>query len=246
MTLSLPWLQHLLFIATRLSVLFLFTPMQVIRNAPIQIRILIIFSLSSLLLINSSVSPSENMLLSCTAEFINGLFLALSISVFFTVYQIAGQLIDNQLGINSLAFFKPDEPGQDSLSARLLSMLAVVFFFSSNSHLWFFKGLTYSFIIIPPGTLTLFSGFMPVLKQFSFMFYMAFLIASPLVISLLSLDFCFALVTRNMPYLNSYFFTLPLKIVLGLIIVILLLPYLNSVNEMMLEHCLQTWQELMS
>ena len=143
MTLSLPWLQHLLFIATRLSVLFLFTPMQVIRNAPIQIRILIIFSLSSLLLINSSVSPSENMLLSCTAEFINGLFLALSISVFFTVYQIAGQLIDNQLGINSLAFFKPDEPGQDSLSARLLSMLAVVFFFSSNSHLWFFKGLTY-------------------------------------------------------------------------------------------------------
>jgi len=125
-------------------------------------------------------------------------------------------------------------------------MLAVLFFFSSNNHLWFFKGLSYSFIVVPARSLNVFSGFTPIIKQFSFMFYLAILIACPLIVSLLSLDFCFALITRNLPQLNIYFFTLPLKILLGLIIFMLLLPNLNSLNQLILEHCFHTWQELMS
>lgn len=247
MSISFAWIAHLMLIAIRLSALFMFTPIQALRQLSIHTRMLLLFSLSILFIINNP-NPIliDNLALRSSAEFIHGLSLALGLYAVFSIYQIAGQLIDNQLGINALAFFKPDEQGQESISARLLSMLAVLFFLGSNSHLWMFKGIAHSFIVIPPGSMPTFSGFLPIMKQFGFMFQMAFVLASPLIISLITLDFCCALVTRTMPQINTYFFVLPLKIVLGLIIFIGILPHLNSFTDYVMLHFIDTWQRLLS
>ena len=247
MTLSLPWIIHLLFVVIRLSSLFFFTPIQAIRQISVPTRILLIFSFSLLIVFSTQGStPTNNLVLRCLAEFTNGLILATSLCAVFSIYHIAGQLIDNQIGLNTLAFFKPDETGQESLSALLLSMLAVLLFFGSNGYLWLFKGLSYSFIIAPPGAITLFNGLSPILKQFGFMFSMSFLMASPIVIALVAIDFCSALITRTMPQVNPYFFTLPLKIILGFLIFIMMLQYITPLTDIIMEHCFHTWQEVLS
>lgn len=247
MTLSTAWIAHLLFIVIRLSALFLFTPILAIRQLSVHTRLIFIFSLGFLFCFyNSATISTDYLVLRCLSEFANGLILSLGLYAVFAIYQIAGQLIDNQLGLNTLVFFKPDDHGQESLNARLLTMLGVLFFLGSNGSLWLFKGLSYSFIIIPPGSMELFDGLKPVISLFSFMFSMSFIVASPVVIALLTVDFCGALITRTMPQINTYFFTLPLKIILGLIILISLLNYFSALTDLIFSRFFQTWQELMS
>jgi flagellar biosynthetic protein FliR len=247
MNVSLPWVAHLLFITIRLSALFLFTPIQAIRQLPAPMRLILVFSFSLLVHLNTPAPASTDYLFARSlAEFANGLILATSLYAAFSIYQIAGQLIDNQTGLNSLTLFKPDEPGQEPLTSRLLSMLAVLLFFGSHGYLWLFKGLSYSFVISPPGALVLLNGLNPIMKQFGFMFSMSFIMASPIVIALMTIDFCSALITRTMPQVNTYFFTLPLKIILGLIILILMLQYIAPLTDLIMEECFHTWQEVMS
>lgn len=248
MSLSLSWLTTLFFITIRLGTLLLFIPIQAIRQLPIHARLIFIFSLSMLLVhfvpLNREFNNSQ-ILLGSLSEFANGLILTTSLHATFSIFQIAGQIMDNEIGLNATAIFNPSGH-QESITSHLLSMLAVLFFFSLDGEVWLFKALIYSFIIIPPGTLNLFPGFTPVIKQFGFMFVTSFMIASPIVLALLAIDLCGALITRNMPQINTYFFTLPLKILIGFMLLALLVDYLNPLMNKVLSQCFQTWDEMMS
>lgn len=249
MTLSVPWLTTLFFITIRLGTMLLFTPIQAIRYLPIHARLLFTFSLSFLL---THYAPSHHALsnnaiiLGALAEFSNGLILAASLYAVFALFQIAGQLIDNQTGLNSAALFNPGEHSQEALTSHLLSMLAVLFFFSLDGHHYFFQGIALSLVLIPPGTLSLFAGLGPVIKQFGFMFSIAFTLASPIILALLAVDLCGALITRNMPQVSTYFLTLPVKILLGLLLLFLLLTYINPLMSKIFVEWFHTWQEIMS
>lgn len=249
MTLSTAWLTTLLFITIRLGTVLLFTPIHAIRQLPIPTRLLLLFIFSFLLSLEIPEEIKKDTLqiaLGGIAEFANGLILATSLFAAFTVFKIAGQIIDNETGLNSLALFNPGEHSQEPLTGHLLSLLAVLFFFGMDGHLWLFKGLSYTFSVIPPGTISLFAGFTPVIKQFGFMFSMAFMIASPIILALLAIDLFSGLVSRSMPQISTYFLTLPLKIALGLILLSLMLDYLNPITNMVFERCFQTWKEIMS
>lgn len=249
MTLSLNWITHFSFISIRMCTVLLFTPIQAIRQLPLHSRILFIFTTSFLVLMSLSGTlglANNNFILGGIAEFSNGLILATSLYAAFGVFQIAGQLIDNQMGLNSVAVLNPSQHSQESLSSHLLSMLAVLFFFNMNGHIWLFKSLAYSFLIIPPGTLALFSGFKLIVKQFAFMFNVALMIATPLLLILLAIDLSTAALIRNMPQMNGFFIILPIKILLGLILLGLMLSYINPVINQVFTYCFQTWKVLLS
>lgn len=249
MIVSMPWISQLLLITIRFSTVLLLTPIHAIRQLPVPIRLLFVFILSFLCTATLPHSLQTNngaLFLGGVAECANGLILASSLYAAFAVFQIAGQLIDNQTGFNMLAVFKPDEHAQDSFSGHLLSMLSVLFFFGIDGHLWLFKSMYYSFVLIPPGTFALLHGFSPIVKQCAWMFSMSFIIASPIVIALLSIDVCSAFITRTMPQINAYFITLPLKIMLGLLLLAMTIQYINPIMQLVFEHCFHTWQELLS
>ena len=249
MTLSLTWLTSLFFITIRLGTVLLFTPIQAIRQLPVHARLMLVFTLSTLLVnyVPAQEELSNNaILLGGISEFANGLILATSLYAAFAVLQIAGQLIDNETGLNATAVFNPSDHHQESITSNLLSMLAVLFFFSMDGHQWLFKGLAFSFVIIPPGTLSLFAGFAPVIKQFGFMFSMSFVLASPILLALLAIDLCGALITRNMPQVSTYFLTLPIKILFGLFLLIMMLNFINPFINTVFAQCFHTWQEIMS
>lgn len=248
MTLYTPWLVTLLFITIRLSMVLLLTPIHAIRQLPIHVRLCLVFSFA--LLINNYlpaiVNTQEiNVLLGGLAECANGLILATSIYATMAVFQIAGQIIDSQTGLNSLALFNPAEHSSEPLTSRLLGMLAVLLFFGMDGHIWLFEGLVFSFIAIIPGTLHLFAGFTPVIQQFSFMFSMALMIALPIILALLAIEFSGAFIMRNMPQVNTYFLTLPIKILLGFFILNLMMEHLSPITNTVFTHCFQTWQASM-
>lgn len=236
-------------VAIRLGTVLLFSPIEAIRLLPIHTRIFLVLILS--MLIVSTVSfPAEppndlTLLLSGLAEFCNGLLLSLSLYATFAVFQIAGQLIDTQMGLNSLAILNPTEKSHELLSSRLLVMLAVLFFFALDGHQRLLEALTYSFLIIAPGQPILFHGFTPIIKLFSCMFSLALMIASPVVFTLLMIDIAGAVLTRNMPQISTYFLTLPIKIMLGLLSFGMLLNYINPIMEKAFQLCFQSLKMVM-
>lgn len=249
MTVSLAFLGKLFFVMIRLSTVFFFTPITAFKQLPLHLRLVFVFSLSLLLshhLPNPKAVNNNALFLGAIAEGANGLMLATCLYATFAVFQIAGQLIDNQMGLNAMAIFNPQEHAQDSLSSHLLSMLAVLFFFAMDGHLWLLKGLAYSFVISPPGSLHLFSGFTPIIKQVSFMFSVAFMIASPLILALLLIEFSAGILTRNMPQMNSWILALPFKISVGLFLLSLMTNYLVPQSHLVFERCFQTWKAVLS
>lgn len=237
-------------IAIRLGTILLLSPIEAIRTLPIHARLLLVLILSMLIMTNLPLPrlPHDDAALvaSGIAELCNGLILSLSLYAAFAVFQIAGQLMDTQMGLNSLAIFNPADHSNEPLSARLLMMLGVLFFFAVGGHLKLIQGLLMSFTIIAPGQLTLLNGYAPIIQQFKLMFSLSIMIASPVVIGLLIIDVASAILTRNMPQISTYFLTLPIKIMLGLIIFGLLLTYINPIIDYVFLTCFQSWNAVMA
>lgn len=250
MTIAVAPLTAVFLVAIRLGTVLLFSPIAAIKLLPIHARLLLVLVLSLLIVANLDLTVTQtddlSLIISGISEFCNGLVLSLSLFAAFAVFQIAGQLIDAQMGLNSLAIFNPADHSHEPLSGHLLLMLAVIFFFSSDGHHKLIQGLAVSFKVISPGSFALFNGFSPVIKQFSFMFSLALMIAAPIVISLLAIDLCGAIVTRNMPQVSTYFLTLPIKIMVGFFVFYLLLDQLNPLMEKGFKLCFQSWGVIIS
>lgn len=237
-------------VSIRLGTVLLLSPIEAIRLLPIHARLILVLIVSMLISNQLPLLVSEpnefSLLVQGIGEFSNGLILSLGLYAAFAIFQIAGQLIDTQMGLNALALFNPTDHSHEPLSSRLLLMLAVLFFFAVNGHHQLLTGLLMSFTLITPGKLALFDGFAPVIQQCSLMFVFALMLASPILIGLLIIDVASALLTRNMPQVSTYFLTLPIKIMLGLFIFGLLLTVVNPVMEKAFQLCFQSWQKVLS
>ncbi len=98
MTPALPTLNAIFLVAIRFGVVLIFTPVQIIRQLPIHIRLITVLGLSTLLAGNLTLSPQNTnemtLIVGALVELSNGLILSLGLYAAFAVIQIAGQLID--------------------------------------------------------------------------------------------------------------------------------------------------------
>ncbi|WP_133138412.1 flagellar biosynthetic protein FliR [Legionella genomosp. 1] len=231
-------------IATRLGMIILFSPLEVIRRLPVQIRLILILLFSFFIIsnLNSTTQTSGSLLAAFAAEFINAQLIYLALITCFGCFQVAGQLIDFQNGLNGISVFKPGE-GFDSISAHLLGMLAGLFFFASQGHHRVIKLLLLSFIAFPPGELIGEASMLQFIRQFALVWSLGMLIAAPLVFCLWLTEFCSGVLSRNMPQISPYFLILPLKVLLGFFIFYLLINNMNPLFEKTFELGFQAWQE---
>lgn len=236
-------------VAIRIGTVFLFSPIEAIRLLPIHVRILLVLMLSMLIVahINKLALPidSLSLVVSGLSELGNGLLLSLSLYAAFGVIQIAGQLMDTQMGLNALAIFNPTDHTNEPLSSRLLLMLAVLFFFALDGHHRLIEALVMSCEIIPPGQLMLLNGYVPIIQQFTGMFTFGLMMATPIVVSLLVIDLSGAILTRNMAQISTYFLILPIKIMLGLFVFYLMLTQINPLYHQVFMSCFQSWAVMM-
>ncbi|MGQ3891437.1 flagellar biosynthetic protein FliR [Legionella sp. CNM-4043-24] len=226
-------------IAIRLGTVVLFSPVEAFRVLPVHARLLLVLMLSLFIAGNVSMpaisADNVSLGLSGLSEFCNGLILTLGLYACFAVFQIAGQLIDTQMGMNALAVLNPTDDSHDPLSGRLLMMLSVLFFFALNGHHRLMQGIVFSFSAIPPGKPLIFEHLSPIFQQFSLMFSFSLMLAGPIIFSLLIVDLSGAMITRNMPQVSTYFLTLPIKIMLGFFMFTLLLNYINPFMDKLFQ-----------
>lgn len=159
-----------------------------------------------------------------------GLALGYVTRLLFSAVEMAGYLMDTQMGFGFINLINPFTEQQASLMSAFQYQVSTVLFLLANGHLTLIAAVTDSFAVVPPGAVSLHGGFgLSILPMLHLMFALGFRMAIPAVGVLLVVDVAFGLVARMVPQVNVFIVGLPAKILIGLATVAFLLPTLGMI-----------------
>lgn len=165
-----------------------------------------------------------------------GLALGLVCTFIFSVIQIAGQLLDFQIGFAMAAVMDPLSGSMNTLVARFLYLMTLVLFMNVDGHHALIRALVKSYELVPltsasiNGDITLL-----IIRIFSDTFALAVQICAPVVAILVITDLAMGLIGKTAPQLNIFQLGFPLKIAVGVSSLAILLPALTTVFKYLFD-----------
>jgi flagellar biosynthesis protein FliR len=158
-----------------------------------------------------------------------GFTLGFAATAVFEAIQVAGRLIDLQRGATMGESLAPQLQTQVSELGQFKLQLAIVIFFSIGAHHAFISAVFNSFILIPvikfphlePGWTPLLAF---IVKMSGYVLSIGIQLAAPALIALLLTDLFFGIVNRIAPQVNVFFLSLPVKMFIGLFVVLITIP----------------------
>ncbi|MGV8983655.1 fused FliR family export protein/FlhB family type III secretion system protein [Clostridium sp.] len=158
-------------------------------------------------------------------EVITGLMLGYITKFCFFSAQMAGQLMDFQVGFSMMSIFDPVSNENVTLLGRLLYWVSMVMFFVVDGHHMLIRAVIDSFNSVKLGKFILSqASAMMMVKIFVEFFTLAIKIAIPIVLIIIITDLCLGLISRTVPQLNVMILGMPIKILVGLSCFALVLP----------------------
>lgn len=168
-------------------------------------------------------------------EVMVGLLLGFSAGIIFAGVRYAGELISFDMGLNIANVFDPESGGQTPVVGELLYLFTTMIFLSIDGHHFVIQALQLSYEAAPIGTWTLngvFAGKLVALVGFVFIVGIKF--AAPVIISLFLTNVALAILSRIMPQMNIFTVSFPLKIGVGLFVLMSSAPLLVYVFKKLL------------
>lgn len=220
----------------RLGTFLAVVPLLNMRNVPIMAK-LGLAALCSLVTM-PPLNPAWNveslgvLALLALQEVAIGLLLAFLVILVFAVVTFAGHYVDTPLGFGMASVFDPAFGGQIPVFSQFYHVLVALIFFGLDAHLWLLQAVQYSFKVIPfGGVINLEPSFWLVMDLVKQMFLIGIQIALPVVATILLTDIGLGIVIRAVPQINVFVLGFPIKIVVGLVVVIFTLPTLIFVTS---------------
>jgi len=162
-------------------------------------------------------------------ESLIGVLLGFVAYLFFTVVQIAGSFIDMQMGFGIANVIDPMTGAQSPIFGSFKYMIAMLLFLTFDGHHFLLIGIMDSYELIP-----LDNSFFAALaagpptelltRSVSAAFTLAFQMAAPIVASMFLVDLALGILAKTAPQFNVFVVGMPLKIIVGLGIMMLLIP----------------------
>lgn len=235
----------------RLTGLLLLTPIISGFSIPSRVRLLIVIGLSICL---AHIHSGEGQILLdgtlplivlCVTEFLLGVLMAFGIFSAFAVFSMAGRLLDLQIGFSVASLIDPVTKQQSPVLASMLDLLAILIFFVGNFHHALIRGFSASLNYVPLGQVLL--NFNPVLlgKRIGIMFSQGFALAAPVAFFLLFIEFGMAVLSRNIPQLNIFIISMPIKIIGGLFMLSLAVHYFGPAAFVIFNDIFNYWEDLL-
>jgi flagellar biosynthetic protein FliR len=222
----------------RVVALFSVAPVFGSREIPAQIRIALalLLALSIYPLVSGSVAPPPTdlwgLVAAALSETLIGLLMGLVVSLLFQAVLVAGDLMDLQMGFGMAAVFNPSLGAQTAMMGQFLYRYALVVFLLLNGHHLLLGGIVTSFADLPAARLALGPGALRLAGDLALtVFSVGIRIAAPAVATLLIVDVALALVSRAVPQMNVFMVGMPLKVVVGLVIVVAALGLVTTVLQ---------------
>ncbi|MFQ5444325.1 MAG: flagellar biosynthetic protein FliR [Nitrospinales bacterium] len=221
-----------LFVFFRTGALILFAPILGSTSIPARLKIglVLVLSFAIVPLVNPQSMPKPNGMFELSiylmSEMVVGIIIGYAGRLLFTSVQLAGTIVDFQMGFGVVNVIDPQTNSQVSISAQLQNVLAVLLFLALNAHHFFIQAIVESFSLINLSAFHFSSFTMEYLLQlFSATFVLGVKIAAPGMAVLFFTSVGLGLVARTVPQMNVFIVGFPLQIGLGLLIVGLAMPF---------------------
>nr|WP_312214353.1 fused FliR family export protein/FlhB family type III secretion system protein [Clostridioides sp.] len=205
------------------------------KGTPNSFKVIFSIMISVLLSVNMDVQligPTDStveFILCGISETLTGLILGYITNICFYSIRFAGSLIDFQMGLTMLSIFDPGSNSQTTLIENVMNWLAIMIFFSMDGFQILISGIKYSFSVIEIGSGVLINNTQYIVDIFAQCFLIGFKIAIPIIICLILADFILGLISRSVPQLNVMLIGMPLKLLVGMILIMMVMPLI--INE---------------
>lgn len=214
-------------IAARLSPLMMAAPVWGSPLVPRQVRVYLVVLLAAVLFpvvpgsLPADLSASVwSLALAVAREMLIGFLVAYAAVLLFAGAQLAGQLIDIQIGFGVANVLDPLTSAQVTLVGQLQYMLALMVFILLDGHHLLLRGLADTFTVAPLGhplagidSLALFVN-----RSARLMFVAGAQIAAPALTALFLTNFALGLTARMLPQMNIFMVGMPVNVGVGLLI----------------------------
>lgn len=221
-----------LLILVRISGIFMMMPIFSSHNIPKHVKIsfalIITYILFPLVFNNTTAIPEQFLpfLFIVIGELIVGLILGFVSSLIFSAIQMAGQLLDTQIGFGIINIIDPLSGQQAPLIGNFKYILALIIFLSTNGHHVLLSALFASFKLIPiTGVVVNVAIAKFIVDIIGGMFILALKISLPIIVSLILTDMALGILARTMPQMNIFVVGVPGKIIIGLFVLSVALPF---------------------
>ena len=228
-----------LLIFVRISGIFMMMPVFSSRNTPAHVKVgfalIITYILFPLVFKNTAVIPDHLLpfLFIVAGELLVGLILGFVSSLIFTAIQMAGQLLDMQIGFGIINMIDPLSGQQAPLIGNFKYILALFTFLATNGHHVLLSALFASFKLIPvTGMLVNIAITEFIVNMIGGLFVLALKISLPVIVALLLTDMALGILARTMPQMNIFVVGVPGKIIIGIFVLSIALPFYIFFLEM--------------
>lgn len=233
----------------RLGSLLLMSPLFSIIQLPVHFRVFLLLFLSLTIVAATGLTLPGNtisfgtILYYSAAELISGMALAFGVFCTFAAFSFGGRVLDFQMGFGVASLIDPATNTQAPLIGTFLSMLAVLIFFLVDGHHMLIRGFVYSLHLSPPGVMPSFE-LAPIIKQFGAMFTFGIMAVAPVIFTILFIDILMGVAARTMPQVNMFIVMLPLKIFVGLMVLLFSMQYMLPLMKKVFIALFVYWQSL--
>ena len=243
------WLMGTMLLAARVAAATVLTPVFGPTQIPAPVRVIIALSLSAFLILAvpvtmPSIDTPTGLAVAMLGELLIGMSLAFGFLVAYAATQIAGRVLDIQLGYGAASVLNPTTQTPAPLIGTVFGMAAVAVFLGMDGHHVLIRALALSVETYPPGHLATGIDILELLNFSGAMFTFGLALAAPVMLSLLLADIALAVMARSMPQLNVFILSFSVKIVLGLIGLAMSVKFSGATLTLLFESTYRVWDSV--
>jgi flagellar biosynthetic protein FliR len=221
-------------VLARLSPLFLMAPLFSSKMVPGRVRTVIAVGLA--IGLTPVVVGDQKISLDAwtyagliVKELLVGGAFAFALGAMFAAIGVAGTFLDYFVGLSFGSLVDPVTGTNTTIISQLYSLVGVIIFIAIGGEDWVIAGFARTFDIVglteSPSIGTLVAG---ANEAFVGIFSAAVQIAGPIMLAMVLTDAAFGVVSRVVPQLNVFGVGFPVKLILGVLLIGVTLPYLGG------------------
>ncbi|UMZ73377.1 flagellar biosynthetic protein FliR [Natranaerofaba carboxydovora] len=230
-----------LLLTIRMTGLFLSAPVLGSDNIPARVKVGV--SLLFSIIIFPTIAPEVQVFYDpivyigiMVSELLIGLGIGLVASILFASIQVAGQLIDMQMGFAIVNVLDPQSGIQFPLMGYFKYVLAILIYFTIDGHHLLIGAVYESYEFLLPGQYASFVGGGEVIMSLlTETFTLALRVGAPVLGVLFLTNIILGLLARSVPQMNVFIVGLPIKVFVGFIGMILLMPVYAMILDVIFE-----------
>ncbi len=179
------------------------------------------------------IEPEPNLLpflILVAKELILGMLFGYTSRLVFFAVQFAGEIIGIDIGFGIVNIIDPMSAEQISVIGTFKNLIAIVTFLAIDGHHVLLNALTMSFQMLPLGGIYLTPGLGEgIIDLTAGVFVMAVQMAAPVITVLFLTSLALGIIARTVPQMNVFIVGFPLKIGVGVMMLMLSLPLFQVV-----------------